>query len=67
MHVSITQKLDKEDPRRFSSSCPKDIVKGIYRLLAPDESGVVPTSTRIIQDVDRIEYSLKEINNENQR
>ena len=61
MHVSITQKLDKEDPRRFSSSCPKDIVKGIYRLLAPDESGVVHTSTRIIQDVDRIEYSLKEL------
>ena len=61
MHVSINQKLDKEDPRQFSSLCPKDIVKGIYRLLAPNESGVVPTSTRIIQDVDRIEYSLKEI------
>ena len=55
------QKLDKKDPRRFSQASPNDIVKSIQRLTNPDETGVVPTSTRIIQDVDRLDFSLKEI------
>ena len=60
-HVSCTQKLDRSDPRRFSNATPKEIDQSIFRLVTPDESGVVPTSCRIIQDIDRVDYSLHEI------
>ena len=61
MHVSITQHLVKMDPCHFSLSTPKEISRAIKRLLHPSDSGVVPTSVSIIQDVDRLESGIKEI------
>ena len=61
MHVTMTQKLDKNDPRRFSNAPPNKVVKSIRWLLNPDEIDIVPTSTHIFQDIDRVDFSLKEI------
>ena len=61
MHVSITQHLDKSNCQRFSGSSPQEIASSILRLTNPDTTGVVPTSKRIMEDVDCINYALKEI------
>ena len=61
MHVSLTQHLDKDNPFRFSLATPKEISRAMMRLVDPAPSGVVPTGKRIIQDVDRIDYSMHEI------
>ena len=63
MHVSITQHLDSSHCQRFSGSSPNQIVSSIFRLTKPDETGVVPTSKRIMEDIDRLDYAMKEIMN----
>ena len=62
-HVIITRHLSEDDPLKFSGSSPNRIAKSYTRLLAPDESGIAPTSERIIHDIKEVVSSLKAIYN----
>ena len=60
-HVTITRNLPEEHQLKFSGSTPNRIAKSYTRLLAPDESGVAPSSERIIKDITQVVSSLKTI------
>ena len=53
LHVTLTSALPCNDPRCFSKATPRLITSAIERLWDP-ETGVVPFSNRIIQDVGRL-------------
>ena len=59
-HAIVTQKAAEEDERKFSSSTPARLLASYRRLLHP-ETGVVPSSDRIMQDISRVILSLKEV------
>ena len=56
-HVVLTCMLPQDDARRFSKATPKIIIKALKRLWDP-ETGVVPSSNRIIQDIKRLKENL---------
>ena len=58
-HCLVSKHLDKDDPRKFDASTPKNMMKAYERLLQPGEDGVVPTSKRICQDVTRVISAFK--------
>jgi hypothetical protein len=60
MHVLFTVHLKRDDPRKFSKSCPLEIAKAILRLYNP-VNGVVPKSHRIVQDIKRVLFCIEEI------
>ena len=60
-HVLVTKHLKEEDPLKFSGSTPNRMAKSYKRLLSPDDSGVVPSSQRIMNDIKQIIPSLKSI------
>ena len=59
-HATITQHLKDEDPRKFDGSTPKRLSHSYLRLYNP-ETGVTPTSNRIIQDITRVLSSLEKV------
>ena len=59
-HATITQHLNDDDPRKFDGSTPKRLSSSYLRLYHP-ETGVAPTSNRIIQDVTRVLSSLEKV------
>ena len=52
-HVIFTNNLTDTDPKKISMSSPKRGAQCLMRLLYPD-SGVFPSSTRIIKDVRKV-------------
>ena len=58
LHVTITQALPDNDPRKFDGSTPNRLSDSYHRLFHPD-TGVAPTSNRIMQDVTRVLMSLE--------
>ena len=55
----FTFHLPKEHGDKFSYSTPNNIVDAYRRVSAPEEEGGgIPTSKRIIQDVDKMLYAL---------
>ena len=48
-HVTLTNHLDDQDPRKFDGSTPKRIASSYNRLLA-----ICPTSDRVLQDCSRV-------------
>ena len=59
-HATITQHLNDDDPRKFDGSTPKRLTNSYLRLYHP-ETGVAPTSNRILQDVTRVLSSLEKV------
>ena len=62
-HVLVTKHLKEDNPLKFSGSTPNHMAKSYKLLLAPDHSGVVPFSERIMNDINQIIPSLKAIYN----
>ena len=60
MHVLMTYHLKFENPLKFRKDNPSEISKAILKLYHP-ETGVVPSSKRIIEDVKRVLSSIKTI------
>lgn len=61
-HTAATFHLPKNHPDKFSLSTPVSIGKAYSRLWCPDnKGGGVPSSKRIVQDVNKMIYSLKRI------
>ena len=58
MHVTLTSILPSTDLRRFSKSTPKCITSSISRIWDP-ETGVSPSSNRIIQDILRVKENIE--------
>ena len=56
LHVTLTCMLPLDDPRQFSKATPKEITQMMERIWDPVD-GVAPTSSRIIQDVQRIKVN----------
>ena len=56
-HIVLTCMLERDDPRRFSKATPKEIARCIEKLWNP-ETGVVPSSKRIIQDIQRLKENF---------
>ena len=59
-HATLTQYLKDDDPRKFDGSTHKRLSHSYHRLYHP-ETGVAPTSSRIIQDVTRVLSSLQKV------
>ena len=57
-HCLVAKDLDKNDPRKFDASTPKNMLKAYQRVLDPGPDGLVPTPARICQDVRRIILAL---------
>jgi hypothetical protein len=61
-HISITSRLQKDDPRKFSFATPNEISRAYLRITDPI-TGNAPSSKRIIQDclkwLDNLEVILK--------
>ena len=60
-HVIVTKNLTEDNPLKFSGTTPSRISKSYKRLVAPDDSGVVPSSKRIMHDITKIVDNLKQI------
>ena len=60
MHVLLTAHLSNDDPEKFRKDTPKNISEAIMKLYDPD-TGVVPSSKRIIQDCERVIQSAQTI------
>ena len=58
-HCLVAKDLSNNDPRKFESSTPKNMLKAYERLLDPGEDGVVPSSHRICQDIRRVIKAFK--------
>ena len=58
LHCATTQHLSEEDRRKFSGSTPKRMWFSYKRLLDPD-TGIVPSSRRIVQDVTCVLASMR--------
>ena len=59
-HATITQHLEDDNPMKFDGSTPKRSSHSYHRLFHP-ETGVAPTSNRILQDVTRVISSLEQV------
>ena len=57
-HSTVTQHLEDDDPRKFDGSTPKRMSDSYHRLFHPD-TGVAPSSDRILEDIQRVFHSLK--------
>ena len=55
-HVTLTNHLDDQDPRKFDGSTPKRIASSYNRLLA-----ICPTSDRVLQDCSRVIDSFQAV------
>jgi hypothetical protein len=60
LHVMMTNHLEDSDPRKMRKRTPAEIVKCKTKLCHP-ETGVVPKSAHIIQDVKKVPKYLVEI------
>jgi len=60
LHATITQNEADNDPKKFDGSTPKRLSESYHRLFHP-QSGVAPSSDRIIQDVQRVLVSLETV------
>ena len=60
-HATVTQHLEDDDPRKFHGSTPKRMSDSYHRLFHPD-TGVAPSSSRIMEDVSRVFHSLDLVN-----
>ncbi len=58
LHTTITQDLTDNDPKQIDRSTPKRLHNSYYKLFYP-ETGVAPSSDRIIDDVERVLGSLE--------
>ena len=61
MHVSVTQHLNKSDKNCSSLATPKEISRAVLQLVDPGLTGVVPTPRMVTQDIDRLDYSMREV------
>ena len=59
-HAIITQHVPEENLLKFSSSTPKRLSDSYIRLTDPN-TGVVPSSNRILEDVRRVLVSLERV------
>jgi hypothetical protein len=59
-HIAITSHLPNDDPRKYSFSTPKEISRAYLRLVHPATGGA-PSSTRIVQDCEKLIRSLGKI------
>jgi hypothetical protein len=59
-HITATSDFDKEDERKFSLSTPKNGADVYLQILDPD-TGICPSSARIMQDTEKVILALKEI------
>ena len=60
-HIQLTSELKKEDARKFRIDTPLFGAKAYKRILDPTDSGVAPTSKRIIQDTEAVLNAIKMI------
>ena len=59
--VALTYHLPKDHPSKFSFSTPSEILKTYQRVIDPNYGGCIPSSDRILEDVERFIFSLKTI------
>jgi len=59
-HTQLTQPIPDENPLKFTSSTPKRMADSYIRLTHPD-NGVVPSSDRILEDINRVLLSLERV------
>jgi hypothetical protein len=59
-HIVATVDLDETDPKKFSLSTPVRGTHAYLRVLHP-ETGGIPTSGRIVQDIEKVLPSMKTI------
>ena len=59
-HVVLTQDAPDDDAKKFSGSTPKRISSSYHRLTDP-EDGIVPTPSRIMQDINRVLVSMEKV------
>ena len=59
-HTQLTQHIPDENPLKFTSSTPKRMADSYIRLTHPD-TGVIPSSDRIIEDIRRILVTLERV------
>ena len=59
-HAQITQHIPDENPLKFTSSTPKRLADSYIRLTHPD-TGIVPSSDRILEDIQRVLLSLERV------
>ena len=64
-HIAATFYLPNDHDDKFQLSSPKEIVRAYRRVFTPSSKGEgIPSSTRIIQDVNKMVFSMSRIKEE---